>query len=433
MNGKKRDWILLFVLLPALMVGCAGPSDSKVVLKAWDWWSPASSPALKQYFQEVEQEFEALHPKADLRYQFIPFGESYCQKLITGLSSSDPPDCFQSSIIWARDLYDRGALLSLNERIEAAPELAPGQFFEQVLPYCQKNGTFYGIPMAMDANVLLYNLDLFEAAGLDASPDSLRSWDDFVVAARRLTRRDAASGEILQAGYLVDSAGTFFTGLLPWLYANGGSFYSEDESSAAFHHPSARETLQFFVDLLYTHQVSLPLAANRQDFQLFVQGKAAMMMGGTWSGYMLSGVSPNLRFGMTSFPPGPSGRGRATCTWGNMYVIPKKARHPDLAWEFIKFYCGPRNAARMLRLLQRNSPRKDFYETPEWKAAVERFPYLAEVPKICAVGGPYPMTRFNEVNDVFRPLFQGVLLRSRGPEEALGLAEEGVNQILKMH
>ncbi|MBI2195396.1 MAG: sugar ABC transporter substrate-binding protein [Planctomycetes bacterium] len=421
-----------FLVLSLLAAGgCGGRADSRVVLKVWDWWSPASSPALKQYFHEVERAFEADHPQVDLRYQFVPFGDTYSQKLMTGLSSSEPPDCFQTSIIWARDLYERGALMSLTRRMASDAEVSPDHFFEAVLPYCSRGGDFYGVPMAMDANVLLYNVDLFEAAGLDASPESIRSWDEMAEAARKLTRRDPETGDIVQAGYLVDGASAYFTGLLPWIYANSGGFYNGDETAPVFRQPAVREAIEFMTDLLYTHEVSLPLTSNRQDLQLFIQGKVGMMMAGTWSGYMLTTAARKLRFGMTSFPPGPSGVRRATCTWGNMYVIPRNARRPDLAWEFVRFYCGRENAARMLKILSRNSPRKDLYETGAWREAVRQQPYLAEIPKICALGGRYPMARFNEVNDAFRPLYQGVLLRSRSAEDALRLGEAAVLEILR--
>jgi len=112
----------------ALSRGPALASD-RTVIRIWDWWNPAGNPSLGAFFDKVERDFEAAHPDIDVRYQFIPFGTQYIQKLMSSFAAGNPPDAFQCSIIWAKDLYDRGVIRDMNDLLADSREVAPEAFF----------------------------------------------------------------------------------------------------------------------------------------------------------------------------------------------------------------------------------------------------------------------------------------------------------------
>jgi ABC-type glycerol-3-phosphate transport system substrate-binding protein len=163
---------------------------------------------------------------------------------------------------------------------------------------------------------------------------------------------------------------------------------------------------------------------------LFLQGKVAMFLAGTWTGHLIEEQVPGFRFGMMSFPRGPHGQGRGGMTWTNLMCIPKGARHPELAWAFITYYCGMRNALWKLKVIDRNSPLAAFSETPEWKESIRRHPSLEYVPHITEVGGLYPVVRFTEIDALFQPLCQGLMLNNLRPEDVIPVAQEQVDDIL---
>ena len=242
-----------------------------------------------------------------------------------------------------------------------------------------------------------------------------------------LTRYDE-DGEVIQAGFMV--VGSNISLLLPWYYANGGRFYSEDRRRATFNCPAMLDAMQFLHDLQYVDRVSFPIATERQDLRLFLQRQVAIMIGGTWTGHIVEEQSPNLRFQLTSFPKGPRGDGRGGMTWTNQMCIPKGVAHPELAWEFATFYCGMKNALWKLDTVERNSPLAAMYDAPEWEEAVREHPSLGQVPAITNLGGPYPVVRFTEIDDVFRPLLEGFMLNTLTAQEVLDKAEAKVNRIL---
>ena len=78
-----------------------------------------------------------------------------------------------------------------------------------------------------------------------------------------------------------------------------------------------------------------------------------------------------------------------------------------------------------------------------WKAAVRERPFLANVPRICAVGDPLYHTQTGAVRDEVQPIFEYMMLhwpeveagggRFRGPADALHAAAERVNAVYRRY
>lgn len=417
-------------LVMFLLCVCSAYALPATTLRVWDWWSPAEGEKMTAYFRGVHETYTAANPDVDLRFQHIPFGPQYIQKIMASMAAKRPPDCLHASIIWANDLYERGVLMDLRPFLERTPEMADSVWLPAALRYGRDGKYIYGIPFEHDASTIVYNLDMFEKAGIPTDPDALSTWEDLRQAAIKLTRYDAA-GQVVQAGFMVSAVD--LSGNLPWMYANGGKFYMPDLRRTAFNDTPMLEAMQFMQDLQNKDKVSFPITSDRQDMQLFMQGKVAMFVGGTWSGHMIEENAPGLRFRMTSFPRGPHGTGRGGMTWTNMMCIPKGAKNPELAWKFIVYYCGMQNAMWKLTAVDRNSPLVASYDTPQWRDAVRDHPSLENVPAISEVGGLYPVVRFTEIDSVFQPLCQGVMLNTLKPADALSKAQAKIDDILAQY
>lgn len=453
-----------------------GGGAPRTVLRVWDWWAPSTAETYARYFGELEREFERLHPEVDVRYQFVPFSQ-YEQKMATGLVGQSPPDVFQSSVSFAEGFYDRGMLRPLNpflerERGERERQRAAGErldtgkivdreaFLEAAWQHNTKpDGTVFGIPQILDASCLIWNLDLLQEAAQgdaeirgmferrsDGSPDyerlrfdAVRDWEQFRQVTRKLTRWDAsgrpaldAKGDELQTGFVIHAHGSGAGPFDPWCAANGGRFQDNDGTRALFAEPAGVEAMQFLVDLYWKDRVCPAFRRQLTDLDVFEQRRSACVLSGTWAGkYLVRDTEGWRHFGLAPFPPGPSGKGPATLTWGNMLVISRRAAQPELAWEYIKFVASLRGALRLLKHIEQNSPRKDFYETGAWAEACRRLPYLANIPAICESGKKLRHTQVNAVDAAVRPIFETILLRYPGiaagrgpyPSVAAGLAD----------
>lgn len=424
-----------------------GEGARPVQLRVWDWWSPSSNEEYGAYFAEVERTFEARNPEVDLVYQIVPFG-NYVQKLSTAMVGRTPPDIFQSSVYWAEGFYQRGMLRPLDDLLAANRTAPPARRVgaERFLPSAWKHnraadGAVFGIPQIIDAQCLLWNLDILRQAAVDDAEirdlfargadgrvdwgrlrfDAVRDWDHFRRIAQKLTRR-AADGSLERAGFVLQAYGSGAGLFSPWLAANGGRYQDGAGTRALFARPAGVEALRFIADLYWRDRVCPPFRRQISDVELFQEGEVACIVAGTWSGKDIMRNTLGWKaFAKTAFPPGPRGQGQKTLTWGNMLVLTQRCRNVEAAWRYIEFVCGLEGNMLRLKHLGYNGPRLDFYDTPEWEAAVRRRPYLSNVKRICLVGDKLRHTEIIASNHQADPIVETLLLHypdieaGRGP------------------
>lgn len=411
---RSTIWVIAWLWGWASLLAPA--AQAATVLTVMDW-KINETEQTQRWFQYVKERFEAEHPGVEIEY--IPVGWAEVrEKLLTGLAAGTAPDVVSLSIVWARELYEMGALRPLNDLIERTPELHPSHFIPVTQRYNQKDGVYFGITNAMDSAALLYDMDAFEMAGIDPSPEALASWDDFVAAARRLIRLDAG-GAVSRYAY---SAGLSPETFNSWLVANGGSFYDETLQAAGFASSRGLETARFLRDLYLTPGMIGGTFGT----------DASMGHGGNWSPYFLMQSHPDLRFNLTSYPPGPSGQGRGTTTWGNMSSITSTSQNVALAWEYIRWYTSLEGNIEMFRRLNYvNSPRLDFYQSDEWFEAQRQHHWMPNIPKVAIVGGVYPFIRWTDLDtSIWAPIIFPALSGQSDIDTVFREAERLYNQLL---
>ncbi len=425
-----------------------GAKQPRTVLRVWDWWSPSTDEKFGFYFEAVKREFEQLHPDVELVIQYVPFSQ-YEQKMATALVGNSPPDVFQSSVAWAEGFYDRGMLLPLNGFL-ASPEskallpeqrLTQDRYLESAWKHnTTSDGTVFGIPQILDADCLAWNLDMLKEAAQtdpeirsmfaqnpDGSPnyshlkaDGVKDWEMFRRVTKKLTKRDA-QGNVTQAGFVLHAHGSGSSTFLSWWAANGTNLQNAEGTHTLFDSPEGVEAVRFVLDLYWKDNVSFPFRRQLSVDEVFNQGHSACVASGTWAGkYIRRNTENKIHFDMTPYPPGPHGNGQSTIAWGNMLVIPKRARQAKLAWEYIQFICSKSGSLRLLKYLGQNAPRKDFYETPEWGEECRRYPDLINIPAICASGKKRHHTQSQAVDYASQATFETLLLHYPEIEQGKG-------------
>ena len=483
---KTIAWITLALLLTAGVFARAGMTrrwiegigveTERQELRVWDWWSASTNEEYGAYYAEIEKTFEAQHPDIDIVYQIVPFG-NYVQKLSTAMVGDTPPDVFQSSVYWAEGFYQRGMLRPLDDLLAAdngllaagrASDSGNSLAAEQFLPTAWRhnhtvdkdgNTVVFGIPQIIDASCIVWNLDILQQeAAADAELremfarrpdgsidydrirfDALRDWDHFRRIVDKLTIR-GDEGNVERAGFVLSAYGSGAGAFSPWLAANGGRVQDEAGTKALFATPEGVETLEFLSRLYWVDKVSPPFRRQMTPAELFQERKVASVTAGTWSGKDITRNSLGwTHFGKTAFPPGPSGDGPRTVTWGNMLVITRRAENVDAAWAYLKFVCGLQGSVLRSKHLGYNGPRFDFYATDRWQEALAERPYLSNVKQICLVGEKLRHTEITAVDHQANPVFESVLLHypeiveGSGPyesvEAALKVAARNVDNV----
>ncbi|MEZ5189445.1 MAG: ABC transporter substrate-binding protein [Schumannella sp.] len=260
------------------------------------WWTGQDAEA-NDMLKGLAQEFEEAHPNVDIE---VSPGASSTDELLTKLSAGFAggtyPDISYAYGSWASQLESSGRTLDITEQV-SDPALKWDEFPESARLTVRPTGNkTIGFPAIVDNLSLIYNTDLFDAAGL-AYPDENWSWDDLRAAAKALT--DPSKN---QYGYAYSVSGQEETTWQFWphLWQNGGAILSDDGTEATFNSQAGVDALTFLRDMAQDDK-SIYLDQTDTKFgELFAAGSIGMITSGPWQLYDLNVAG--TPYGVTILP-----------------------------------------------------------------------------------------------------------------------------------
>lgn len=193
-------------LTTGALAGCSTPQgattldpDADVTLT---WWTGQEAEA-NATLEGLAAEFTAEHPNVTIEVSAgASSTDQLLQKLSAGFAGGSYPDISYAYGSWASELEGSGRTLDITEQVSDA-DVAWDEFPESARATVQPTGEkTIGFPAIVDNLSLIYNPDLFDAAGIEY-PNEDWSWDDFREAAAALT--DPAKN---QYGYGYSVAGS---------------------------------------------------------------------------------------------------------------------------------------------------------------------------------------------------------------------------------
>ncbi len=267
---------------------------------------------------------------------------------------------------------------------------------------------------------MLYNKDMFKAAGLDPEKPP-QTWNELIDAAKKLTHDD-------QYGFAITGGGEFGNTVfrsLPFIWENGGSIISEDMTKATVNEPAAVEAVKFYTDMLVTYHVSPPSTlqndgtANRH---LFASGKAAMYEAGQFDLPAVKQENPKLNIGAMMMVH-PDGKDPASILGGWSFVIPKDAPNAAGAKKLIKFLAEPENMAEMTYTFpaRKSAMSMPQFQNPELKVFKDMLPYARTLP---------PQKNWIQITQAYFNGVQSVLTGDATPQDAMDQAADEINGLL---
>lgn len=408
--------------------GAASSSRPSGRVEFFDWWLPTLSPLQAAWFKFVKQDFEQKHPGVTLDLQFIDGSSAVRDKLRTTIAADTPPTASHLSMIFSRAMWDAGLLEDLTPYVAKTPDVAMSTFLDQALVYNQKGGKVFGIPMeGPDADCLFYNKRHFAEVGLDPSPTKTFTWtwNDLLNAGTKLTKGSADAVE--RRGLRLAPLG--MDAVTAWLYTNGSSWTTPDQMKVAFNTAPGIQTVEYLLDMNRRFPDPPNVAGLTADRQ-FADQKTSIVTQGNYSVHSVRGAAPDVDFDMMPFPKGPAGKSPASKVWMNQVVMPRNAKGKDLGWLFMAYYSGKETIARRMPILNRMGPRKDFFESNEFKEEAKKVPVLAQAPRVAALAGARPFLMFDEMNAIAGTVFGKITRGEIGGRDGLDQAEQEINRVL---
>ena len=273
--------------------------------------------------------YTAEHPNVHIEVQVTSWDE-YWTKLEAGAISNQMPDIFWMHTNEILKYADYGKLADCSDIVETE------HFSDISLANASgSDGVLYGVPKDKDTVGLVYNKEMFDAAGV-AYPDETWTWDDLVSASEAIYE---ATGNYGYMAYADDQLGYW-----NFVYQAGGSILTEDKKHANFTDPGTKMGMEFYIGLQQNDWCpDQNYFAETAPGTAFFSEKGAMFFEGDWNILPELQNYPDMvgKWGVAVLPmcPNPvSGDGRATISNGLSYATSATNKHMDIVKDVLKFF-----------------------------------------------------------------------------------------------
>ena len=246
----------------------------------------------RERMDRINQVFENKNPS--IHIQFSPTKNTeYDAQLQSSMAAGTGPDVMMlRSYDGGRLIYDAGYLEVLNSLVPEIGNLPK----TAINAWSTEDGKRYGVPLLGVAHGVYYNKDTFDKYGLKEP----KTWSEFIALCQLLKDK----GETVIAQGIKEPWSLYevvYSGL-------GANFYGGEKSRQKLIHGEMKLTDKPFVDAFAAVKQLVPFFAtgyqglNYVDMQqLFVSGKAAMYIGGSWELGPFKDMG--LDFNLGWFPP----------------------------------------------------------------------------------------------------------------------------------
>ena len=303
----------------------AAPTAAPVTIRYWNTHSDAEAAQL----DKVIAAFEAANPGITVeatRYAYNDFKTA----LTTAIAGGDAPDVARLDIIWVPQFASQGALMQLDGALPDFDAISK-DVFPGPLSTNKWQGHYYGLPLDTNTTVLIYNKDMFTAAGLSV-PTTVA---DFATDACKLT--DSTKGV-----YGFAEGGTYFWAPAPLFYTMGGKV-TDDAITTATGYVNGPESVAAFTMMknLYDKGCMSPnlLGGGIATDAGSGSGKYAMIIDGPWMTDIYKSNYPNFNYGYALVPAGANGS--SSVVGGEDIVILDGSKNKEAAEKWVDYLMSP--------------------------------------------------------------------------------------------
>ena len=339
MAKHRSMWIVLVVIigffLGAMPLTASGEKETDgKVLNIWT----GNSEQLPVW-EAAAADYTAENPGVQVEVTTFSLRESE-QKFAISLPAGTAPDIFETSHFFARRFIEQNLFAEV-----PYPGWIIDNYGEVNRELFAANDKFYGVPWIQGTQLLFYNTDHYNAAGIKKTPKTLDELMEYaqILAVRDdngLLKRSGISLRLSGGGQGVAEKFDIF------LFANGGSVLKQVSNGrwrANFNNEAGYQALNFYLQALHKYKVD---STNvKHDAEAFVTEVTSQFNRETWVIGHARSNAPNLRYGIA---PVVGGSERATNFVGNGLIVPASGTNAETAWDFIRFISQDKYLVMML-------------------------------------------------------------------------------------
>jgi len=324
---KKKGFVSIGIILVLLILTINfALAQEKVEVSMSVWGMPWED---FLYNDVLIPKFEAQNPNISVKFNRY---EDYSSKLIILFAAGEAPDVMRDNMTQGLGLHIvKNMLMPLDDFIKGPNGVDMSDYIDVPFKTFWWTDHIYFLPTDINNyNVLSYNKDLFNNAGIEY-PDYSWTLQNLENAAKKLTGEG-------KYGFLWELPFTMFYSTL---YQMGGNAWDpKDIDKCILNSPEAVNAIKLIQKWIFDDKI-VPMVGSGQirntAIQMFTSGRLGMFTHGGWLVPDIKRDAPTLNFGTTLFPRGNPDRNPGGMASGCCYVMNKNTKHPQEAWNLLKF------------------------------------------------------------------------------------------------
>ena len=349
-------------------------------------------------------------------------------KLIAAVQAGNPPDSSRVNIYTLKMVLKAEALVNLDPYLKKTfSDAERKDFIVDFTPPVIVNGSKWSMQIEMTPKALFVRKDWLAKAGMKAP----RTWTELVEVGKAMT----GGGKW---GYMFNGSKTQLnqveTIFQPHIHGRGGRVLDASDKGA-FNDEASVKAYQFLSDCVHKHKITPPqvIAMTYDEVtDAFKAGRVGMIQEGSHRFSDIAKAIGPENLELAKVPSDDPLRPSPTIITGWGMGIPRGSKHPDAAWEYIRYYIGAEAQEINARVAGSLPTRKSTLERPFFQskeAAYMRWwmDYSAERGEIII-----NVPTFTQLNEVMVDALQQVLNSpSANVKQVLDEAVKRYNQVLQ--
>lgn len=328
----KKLLVLLLVIGVMLPIMSVSGQDGPVIIRWWATERGRDTAATRELHYQLARQYEADHPGTIVEVALYP-SRAFATRVFTAIAAGQGPDIWYH--YYSPDTAQQGFLADLTEYVEASG--VADSWFPSAARRAVYNGRYYGVPRDAVSGFIVYNKDIFDAAGM---PYPEEGWTvaDYRETAKALTNIDAG---IYGAGAIEGG-----DGCMQWStfsFNLGAEITSPDGRQVVGYldSPEAIEAMRWCLELVTEDQSVTPVEMMDQYGEVtFMSGQVAMQHISDWE---IPALMEQADFEWGVVAPPRFNEDTPVIPWTDSYVYYMWEGSPnkDAAWGLLEFLTGP--------------------------------------------------------------------------------------------
>ncbi|MEV7864970.1 extracellular solute-binding protein [Streptomyces sp. NPDC088124] len=315
------------------------------------WWDTSTVGSEDKVFKKLAEGFREKHPKVEVKYVNVPFGDAQNKFKNAAQSGSGAPDVIRSEVAWTPEFADLGYLAPL----DGTPALKDEKdFLPQAAASTEYDGKTYAVPQVIDSMGVFYNKKIFKDAGVEVP----KTVAELKTVSKTIKEKTGKTGLYLRG----DDAYWF----LSFLYGEGGNLVDAGSKTVTVDNPAGVKAMNVVKDLVDSGAAKTDATDGWENMQAsFKDGDVAMIINGPWAvadTYGGAQFKDKANLGIAPVPAGSVAQGAPQ--GGHNLAVYAGSKNLDASYAFVEYMTAAQSQATVAEQLSLLPTRTSVYAMP---------------------------------------------------------------------